>query len=441
LTDIQRDRDYCSIVKRALARLAVVLSLVAAAASPLAAQGRAAVPSPHPLAVRLAAASEPLSLDDLVDAAFTFSGVGEASLPAYRLRLLDTVAGFQRQVAGISDPAVLGAQALEYLHTGVLRRYDLRQARVDTVLDTGTYNCVSSAVLYLILARSVGLSVGGVRTADHTFCTVKVGAAAIDVETTSPYGFNPGARTEFKDSFGRTTGFAYTPPSNYAARTPMGERGLLALILYDLVSFAVERGDHADALQPAATAWVLSPDGFTRGTLVTALSNFAVWLGQAQRFDEAVSFLEEAERAFGADADLTQRRRELVHNQAVALVESGELDAADALLSGSPGSKLLGAADRTDLLVWVVYLRADISVRKADYAAAAEAVADGIARIGAEPRLLDAYEAYVHDRFAQLFNAKRFSEAKASLEAAQARYPGSRIISQDLETVTKALKR
>ena len=428
-------------IVRRLSVSAFALLAALCAAPTVSAQARSLVPSPHPLAVRLAGASEPLLFDDLVDAALAFSGVSDARLPAYRQRLLALVAGFQQQAAGNPDPRALAARALEHLHAGTLRRYDLRQARVDVLLDGGEFNCVSSSVLYLVLARSVGLSVGGVRTTDHAFCTVTVGGSTVDVETTSPYGYDPGSRKEFTDSFGRVTGFAYVPPSNYRDRTPVGERGLLSLILYDRVSYATERGDHAGALEPAVTGWTLAGDALSRGTLVTALSNYAVWLGQAGRFEEAVTFLEDAERAFGRDPGLFQRRRELLHNKVVSQVEAGNLDAAEALLASDARADILEPANRSELLRWIIELRADRSAQKDDFTAAAAVIADGISRMGADPQLLEAYEVYTHNAFVQLYNARRFREAKVLLEAALGRYPGSRVIRQDLDETLKALKR
>lgn len=422
----------------ALPVLAAFLSLLPTAAP--SAPTRTTIPAPHPLAVRLAASSEPLSLDDLVDAALAFSGVADADLPAYRRELLAAVAGFQRRAAATTDPAVLGPLALAYLHETLLDRYDVRQVRIDVLLDRGLFNCVSSSVLYLVLARSVGLTVGGVRTADHAFVTVNVGGATVDVETTNPYGYDPGSRTEFRDSFGRVTGFAYVPPSNHRGRTAIGERGLLALLLYDRVSFAIERGEHEAALEPAVTAWALAGDAFARSTLVTALSNCAVRLAQAERFDEAVDLIDQADRTFGADPDLAQRRREILHNQVVTLVEAGELDAAEALLASPLRAAAFDARDRRELAVWVVQVRADLSARTADYAGAAATIADGIALIGAEPRLMAAYEAYTHNAFARLFNSRRFEEAKALLESALSRHPDSRLIRQDLDATLKALQ-
>jgi len=426
-------------------RVRVVTAFLAAllCAAPLAAQQAmsSTLPPPHPLAARLAAASEPLALDDLVDATLAFSGVPEASLASYRRRLLDIIAGFQSAAAGISDPGQLASRALEYLHAGTLRRYDFRQVRIDTLLDDGTYNCVSSAVLYLVLARAVGLGVGGVRTTDHAFCTVQVGTKTVDVETTNPYGYDPGSRKEFTDSFGKVTGFAYVPPTSYRDRTPIGERGLLALILHDRVSFAIERGDHGAALEPAVTGWTLAGDGLAHDALVTTVSNNAVLLGQSRRFDEAVSLLEQAGRAFGADAELVLRRQELLHNQVVYFVEAGDLDRAESFLSDPSRSPLFDPGDLLELQVWLIHVRADRSARKTDYPAAAATIAEGIAKLGAVGDLLIAYEVYTHNAFAQLYNARRFAEAETLLEAALVRHPTSRVIRADLDSTLKALGR
>ena len=98
-------------------------------------------------------------------------------------------------------------------------------------------------------------------------------------------------------------------------------------------------------------------------------------LGQARRFDEAVSLLAQAERAFGPDAGLALRRRELLHNQVVSFVEAGDLERAESLLSDASRSPMFDPVDRLELQVWVVHVRADRSARKTDYPAAAATIA------------------------------------------------------------------
>ncbi|MDR3174091.1 MAG: hypothetical protein LBU19_07570, partial [Treponema sp.] len=61
------------------------------------------------------------------------------------------------------------------MHREFLRSYSAMQTRLDTLLSNGRYNCVSSAVLYLILARSQGLDVRGVAARDHAFASLRQG--------------------------------------------------------------------------------------------------------------------------------------------------------------------------------------------------------------------------------------------------------------------------
>jgi hypothetical protein len=120
---------------------------------------------------------------------------------------------------------------LNYMHKNVLKSYSLYQTRLDTLLSNGRYNCVSSAVLYVILCKSAGINTSGVITKDHAFAMVHVSERDIDVETTNPYGFDPGNRKEFHDSSGKITGFAYVPPSNYRSRRTISQIELVSLIL------------------------------------------------------------------------------------------------------------------------------------------------------------------------------------------------------------------
>jgi len=69
-------------------------------------------------------------------------------------------------------PASQSAQAefiLNYMHRNILRSYSLHQTRIDTMLSNGRFNCVSSAVLYTILCKAVGIDTSGVITKDHAF--------------------------------------------------------------------------------------------------------------------------------------------------------------------------------------------------------------------------------------------------------------------------------
>jgi hypothetical protein len=137
---------------------------------------------------------------------------------------------------------------LAFMHKKLLRSYSLNQTRVDTLLSGGRYNCVSSAVLYMILAMSAGLDVSGVMTSDHAFAAVHLRGGDIDVETTNPYGFDPGSRREFHDQFGKLTGFAYVPARNYRDRAAISPIELVSLIISNRISELETRNRFAEAV-------------------------------------------------------------------------------------------------------------------------------------------------------------------------------------------------
>jgi len=125
---------------------------------------------------------------------------------------------------------------LTYMHKNILKSYSLYQSRIDVIFTNGSYNCVSSAVLYMILCTASGIDVSGVVTKDHALAMAHINGEDIDVETTNRYGFDPGNRKEFNDQFGKTTGFAYVPARNYRDRQTIGKIELISLILNNRIS-------------------------------------------------------------------------------------------------------------------------------------------------------------------------------------------------------------
>lgn len=288
---------------------------------------------PLPLSEQLSSAREPLPVDTIIDAALEFSGVSDADAVVVRDRLTTLMRKFRDEVADVTSQPDLAERALTFLHKNLFTSYSVLQTRVDTALETGVYNCVSSAVLYLIVARSVGLSVSGVRTSDHAFCTVLVNGQPVDVETTNPLGYNPGAKKDFTDSFGKVTGYSYVPPGNYSDRHSIGEKELLSLILVNRVSVSIDSRAFRDALQPAVSAYTLMGTDDSLQVLTVALSDFAGSLSSRKDFSQGAQFIDTVKASFGGIVDLESLRRDMYHDWAVSLIDANSLTDADGLLS------------------------------------------------------------------------------------------------------------
>jgi len=159
------------------------------------------------------------------------------------------------QLKASPDLPSIGSERAEYIlsfmHRNILRSYSLYQTRVDTIFTNGRFNCVSSAVLYMIFCEALGIPAWGVMTRDHAFVMIPIGGQEYDVETTNRYGFDPGNRKEFHDTNGNLTGFAYVPPQNYRDRQKITQIELISLILNNRIADNERQNRYADAVPVA----------------------------------------------------------------------------------------------------------------------------------------------------------------------------------------------
>lgn len=425
------------------------------------------------------------------------SGAGYAEA-AERLRSAAAESAAQELAASEGERA---EAVLSFMHSRFLRRYEERQTRLDVLVLSGSYNCVSSAVLYLILGAAAGLDVAGVVTRDHALCTVRTEAGRVDVETTSPYGFDPGKRREFQDEFGRVTGFSYVPPRNYRDRNPVDPLELVSLILSNRIVEAESAGRYAQAVEMALDrASLLSLRtradeaplfGDPRRELIDRLLNFGAAHARSGRDEQALEWASAVSGRFGADPRWADFIHAALNNHVVRHLRAGRT--ADARAALDARSDALSERSRLELERLVTdaelveltrslprgtdaeaayravaaaeargallpargsELRSFIALFEAERAAAASgyrgglaAIESAIARFGPYPRLEEARRAYranriaeLHNHFAQLFNKRSYAEAREAASAALTEFPGERRFLENRDLAEKALK-
>jgi hypothetical protein len=276
---------------------------------------------PAPQASRIATLAEPLAPGDFADAALFLSasdpaaGLESEAAAGLAARFRSFVETAAAELSAIADPYERGEAALTLLHDRLLKRYLSDQTRMDVLIGSGDYNCVSSAVAYMALAKAAGLEVSGAKTPDHAFCSVIVGDRSVDVETTNRYGFDPGTKkSAFSDSFGKTTGFAYVPPSNYARRSRIGEIGLLSLILQNRIATLELSRRNGEAFALAADLLAMKPDDESRQILGERASNLAGRALERGSPLEALALAEAIEARYGKLPKLNEARAVAVRN-------------------------------------------------------------------------------------------------------------------------------
>ncbi|OQX29765.1 MAG: hypothetical protein B0D92_01945 [Spirochaeta sp. LUC14_002_19_P3] len=288
--------------------------------------------------------SSPVSAANLIQASLIASGVPQNKLDRYAQQLL----GYTRQVSRntVGNSRIDGEAVLQWMHNNVLKRYIEEQTRMDVLLDSGEYNCVSSAVLYLILTRSIGLNTFGVVTADHAFCRIPdAEEKGIDVETTNSYGFDPGSRREVLDLIEGQTGFAYVPPGNYSRRRDVNDREIVSLIYQNRIAGLQKRKQWEPAVGLALDRWVLSGSDSARNDFITALNNIAAEADIKGRFMEVLPVLNEGAVLLGANHGLEKTAYKLFNNAFARYWNANQLDKAQQLIDSLSGSPLLRADD------------------------------------------------------------------------------------------------
>jgi hypothetical protein len=90
--------------------------------------------------------------------------------------------------------ALFASMRSEFLKTDSandLAGYDFYQSKLSTLLETGKYNCISSAILYIVLARYFDMPVKGVVLPSHAFVQMTApDGKVIEIETTAKNGFD-----------------------------------------------------------------------------------------------------------------------------------------------------------------------------------------------------------------------------------------------------------
>ena len=427
-------------------------------------------------------AGRTLNWDDRVKLSFIASGVAQDRIATYENRLRSVLAQARAATAGLT-PAETADQLLQFLHRGTFRAYNFYQTRIDVLLDTGVFNCVSSAVVYNLLAEALGLSTGAVSTPDHAFSTVRIGNRLFDVETTTPLGFDPGTRREFHNAFGTLTGFAYVPPGNYAQRTTIDDRQLIGLIIQNRMTEDQRRGD---STTPVALAWDLSAlEGMpaAKRLLYRSYSNYLVGMNNAREYAQGLAVIQRLEATVGRNAQTDTLAATFAQNLIIEHMSAADYPGARAavkewavrtdrsaaqwlsLILKSESEAIYRTKGWAATLSWLdrqrdvpeselAAVRLSVALQEAqqrmqggNWEAGYQFLKSLPAGMQAQPEFVKMQEVLVynlsvgyHNRFADFMNQGRITDGAAVLKDGLTRFPDSRMLKQDQAQLDRYLQ-
>jgi tetratricopeptide (TPR) repeat protein len=266
----------------------------------------------HPLDVRIACDAADGKLDEfsLPAAALVAAGVHDPEVLAQYEQQFDawgdelgrdlrrrTVSGSRGAIAG--TPRERARAIFEFLHRRILTgSYDADCTELTRTLDEGTYNCVSSLLLYRALCQRFVVDVKAVETPGHSLAMLVTEGMAFEIETTCPDWF------ELSDAGRRRRQVRAGPDQRYANENhPEKARGaahrelsgpaLVAIVYYNRAIDLLHRDAFAQAVAANQMALRLDPASVdARENLLATLNNWALDLFDRGEREQSLAVLQ-----------------------------------------------------------------------------------------------------------------------------------------------------
>ncbi|MEC9072573.1 MAG: hypothetical protein VX938_09355 [Myxococcota bacterium] len=254
----------------------------------------------------------------------------------------------------------------QVLHDTVFTVYSTTQSSVLTLLEDGSYNCVSGTLLFNSLLEDLSIRTAAVDLPTHTFSVIWVDGKRVEVETTHPMGFEP-FRTEaeyqaFLRSRGLRVGVDSSDPvlvKRTATQTTVHNRVLLSYVYTNRAAVAADMDHMQEAWRNYRRAAALVP--------------------------------EEAKHVFNRDA--------LLHNLALEYLETGQPTRAMRLLLAASRMGEGGAIPHklSQLLIHTYGRLAELAAGRRDAEELERIFVSAISRLPDEPRIRQMEAAWIQE--------------------------------------------
>ncbi len=321
------------------------------------------------------------------EAALLASGVVDAQTRQNQLKRLDALEEQARQeIAQGKTPFEQGQLLLKFLHAGPMSKgYVSQQTDLSTILEKGTFNCVSSATMYNVLGSRLGFDVRAIEVPHHAFSILYDGADHADVETTTAHGFNPSRDKKAQDEFTKLTGFAYIPDSNRDERREVREVGLAAIICYNHGVELMQAKRYHEALLAYFRAMSLDHefDSAVKNALAV-LANWSVELSREKKHEQALNVIQTGLDLAPHDAALVNNHKAVWGQWAEMLMSDGKNDEALAVLRRA--HEALPEGNFEKMQAWVFIRPGEEHIKKNEWDQAFAVASPGLEKLTGEPR-------------------------------------------------------
>ncbi len=266
----------------------------------------------------------------LYEAALLASGVDEDHLPEYLTQFSNIIQTMNTEIQA-SSPLDKAQKIFDFMHHRILQNYVESATTLDVVLKTGNFNCLSSTLLYNSLLEVNGYTARTVILPTHAFTQIIIGTNRIDVENTTPFGFNVSEDTQAQATLKKLTGFSYS--SADTKREIVGKRGLIAYTYANRAFFAQRANFPLLSFQNALKSFAVKPDGgqMMTNVLAASVSYPAFLIDEKHDYIQALEILEEALTNLGKDTDLINNYKAALDREINRLVNLSDYSKSEQL--------------------------------------------------------------------------------------------------------------
>ncbi|WP_407400151.1 hypothetical protein [Treponema sp.] len=258
---------------------------------------------------------------NFMERALKFSGA-DSSLIASYLEKVDSITENYLECMNGKKSRIIAEETLLFMYDNCLRTYMSSQTRMDVLLDSRKYNCVSSSLLYMYFMKIAHVPCVEIQTKEHAFCEVFIDDRWIRVETTNPYGFEPGTKKEKKN------GYYNVPARNYANPKRIDDNHALSLILRNRIA-QTSRKNPLEAFELAVECHELcGGDEESSGVLQAAITNAIGIIDGRGNTDEAISFGRKCHEKYRLGKEARQNYDSAVMRKVMGLNRTMQFDLA-----------------------------------------------------------------------------------------------------------------
>lgn len=336
---------------------------------------------------------------------------------------------------------------MKVMYDNVLSNYSRRQTKLSVMFKTGNYNCVSSSLLFLALAKDCGLDARIQETSVHAFITVYTkDGQKFDVETTNPAGVNPGEKKMISQNSSGSKKYTIVPKTYYSNRVEISDRKAVTLPAKNICAELSDKNEFEKGIPLAASVYefVTKEKAAVRKDYDAICANFAAYANQNRQYEAALKLLRAVMDYYGKSDLLVRNYNDIAYNAVAESCNINDFKNARNLLvsynyylTEKTTQEIIDMIFESEMLKEIQDL-----MHQNKFLEAAKLADEALLRQSqnqqfkkAKSNSLYNHGVTVHNQIVPLLNNKEYKEALQILENALKDNPSNQMINDDIKKI------